>query len=405
MAENWRAYEDLLFALREIHQEREAFDYSERGRARVLIDLIGGPNARTLTLTAAEKRMQPGDLLLDYILGDRRSYLWAVTAEGTKVFELPGRANIVDRVNAFRQAIAMPPGSIPAPFRNLAHGLYRTLCGPAEDLIRQSARITIVPDGVLHYLPFEALIGSDEKYLVENTAVAYAPSASALALLKHPSSETARFEFLGVGAPHQATGGFGRPSGFSPAPLLNAQRELAQIAALFPRGQSSLLAGSKATTAGLRAADLGTYRRIHFATHTLLDERAPGQTGLVLAEAADGSDNGILRAREIRKLRLHAELVVLSACQTGVGRLMRGEGISGLSSAFLDAGAERVVVTGWAVNDIAAADVMREFYSRMSKGGSPAAALRDAKTAMLKTGSAVYRHPYYWAPYVLIGNF
>jgi CHAT domain-containing protein len=118
-----------------------------------------------------------------------------------------------------------------------------------------------------------------------------------------------------------------------------------------------------------------------------------------------GNEDGILRARDILKLRLDADIVVLSACQSGLGKLVRGEGIAGLSQAFLYAGAERVVVSSWEVNDLATSELMKEFYTGLSRNVAPGEALQQAKLAMIRSGAPAYRNPYYWASFVLIGTF
>jgi CHAT domain-containing protein len=177
-----------------------------------------------------------------------------------------------------------------------------------------------------------------------------------------------------------------------------------EIANLYPRNQSKTYLGLAATEAAVKQEDLMGYRRIHFATHAVMDERIPARSGVVLSLVDTGKEDGVLRMPEIFNLDLDADLVVLSACQTGLGKLVRGEGMVGLTRAFLYAGARRVAVSLWEVNDLATADFMKSFYQNM-KGAAPAMALRDAKQAMIHGASPAYRHPYYWAPFVLTGPF
>jgi CHAT domain-containing protein len=147
---------------------------------------------------------------------------------------------------------------------------------------------------------------------------------------------------------------------------------------------------------------LKQYARLHFAAHALLDERTPARSGIVLASS--GKEDGILRTSEVSELDLDADLVVLSACQTGLGKEIRGEGINGLTRAFLQAGARRVAVSLWNVDDRGTADFMNAFYRAMQGGGSPGAGLRAAKLGFVRSASPVERHPFYWAGFVMIGR-
>ena len=137
------------------------------------------------------------------------------------------------------------------------------------------------------------------------------------------------------------------------------------------------------------------------ATHAFVDERAPLRSGLT--PRPGGDDDGILRMNEILALKMNADVVVLSACQTGLGKLVKGEGMVGLTRAFLHAGASRLVVSLWEVNDVATAEFMKLFYGKMKAGFSPASALHEAKLAMRASDVPAYRHPYFWAPFVLVG--
>jgi CHAT domain-containing protein len=390
ISQNWRIYEELVYVLAAQHQERLAFDYAERGRARAFLDILARarPNG-PLTLSAVERQASAsGQVVLDYLLGDRESYLWAVSSSGTQLFRLPPRQQISAQVNAVRQAI-----SAPGPTRDYkapARKLFETLCAPAAALIQSANRLVIVPDGDLHYLPFEALIAPNGKFLVESAAITYAPSPSTLNLLNRTRPVDRRRELAAIGAPRTAS-------------LPFANTELTQIAAMFPAAQTTLLIGNDATAGAVRNAKLSDFKRLHFATHTVFDDRAPAATGIVLTPSAQ--DDGILRSSDILKLHLDADLVVLSACQTGLGKLVRGEGIAGLSQAFLYAGAQRIVVSTWEVNDLATSDLMTSFYRGLTHNIAPAEALQQAKLQLLNSGAPAYRHPYYWASFVNIGAF
>jgi CHAT domain-containing protein len=189
---------------------------------------------------------------------------------------------------------------------------------------------------------------------------------------------------------------YGRPD--LPA-LPYSREEVAGIAALFARNQSSVYLGARATHASVKAEALDGYRYIHFATHGILDEAHPSRSGLALTAAAQ--DDGVLKVDEITGLRIHAEVVTLSACNTGLGELVSGEGMLGLVRSFLYAGAANVAVSLWNVNDDATARLMNSFYRNLSRSLAPQEALRQAKIGLLHQDNILWRHPHFWAPFVL----
>jgi CHAT domain-containing protein len=246
------------------------------------------------------------------------------------------------------------------------------------------------------------------------------PSASELNLLAEPRAARAyeKMDLLAVGDPalasrRQGSRGKGKlPAGVAApvawvaddlrlAALPNTRREVEAIGEMFAPAARKLYFGEGASESLFKLEDLRRYRRIHFATHGLFDAQTIARSGLMLAPG--GGDDGLLTADEIAEMDLEAELVVLSACNTGAGRLANSEGVVGLTRAFLHAGAEEVAVSLWGVSDLTTADFMRQFYGRLSAGVEPAAALREAKLEMI-SGRGAERHPYYWAPFVLVGH-
>ena len=163
-----------------------------------------------------------------------------------------------------------------------------------------------------------------------------------------------------------------------------------------------MLIGEQATEGRLKQLQLADFSLVHLATHGWIDPASPSRSGLVLASDPRSPEDGILQPREILKLSLDAELVTLSACQTGLGELVTGEGMVSLARSFFYAGTDSVVASLWSVNDRASADFMELFYSALADGASKADALRQAKIQLRQR--AAYEHPYYWAPYVLIGR-
>jgi CHAT domain-containing protein/Tfp pilus assembly protein PilF len=366
-----------------------------------------------------------GAVTLEYALGEHQSLLWIVTAKQTRMVPLPGRAEIEQQVASFRAAAARQPKGDFEAWQTPARRLYKILIGPAEASLRGTRNLVIVPDGVLYYLPFEALVSSAEgsaRFLIEEHAVAYAPSATVFGNLLAEPEKQARprsQELLAYGDPTfgsapAAAGnsrlgdllrGVYQSAGIQFPPLPNTRAEVEFIGALYSPARRKIYLGSNATEASIKREYLPSYIRLHFATHAVLDEQVPARSGVVLSLVNTGDEDGILRTNEIFNLELNADLVVLSACESGLGTLVKGEGMVGLTRAFLYAGSPRVVVSLWEVNDHATAEFMKIFYQKMKDGQSPGLALRAAKLDMLHSGSAAYRHPYFWTPFVLVGRF
>jgi CHAT domain-containing protein len=184
------------------------------------------------------------------------------------------------------------------------------------------------------------------------------------------------------------------------------RQEATRLLALTPKNSSFRAIDFQASRTTVLTGDLSQYRYVHFATHGLLDSERPGLSSLVLSmvDAQGKAQDGFLRANEIYNLKLPAELVVLSACQTGLGKEVKGEGLVGLTRGFMYAGAARVVVSLWSVNDKATADLMTKFYQKMLKQGQrPAAALRSAQVEMWKQKQ--WQSPYYWAAFTMQGEW
>jgi CHAT domain-containing protein len=187
------------------------------------------------------------------------------------------------------------------------------------------------------------------------------------------------------------------------APLPFARREVEAIAGLFPAASRRVRIGAEATESAIKQEDLARYRILHLATHGRTDERRPARSGLLFAPG-DREEDGLLQGVEILNFELDADLVVLSACGSGLGRLIRGEGLVGLTRAFFYAGARRLVVSLWNVDDESTAALMRSFYRRLQAGAPSDRALREAKRELLRSDRPAFRFPYYWASFVLIGE-
>lgn len=417
-------YSNLSAILREVDGRRpnravraRAFLAVEQSRARSLLDLLGGggKGSAFAGVEPSAVPLGPEELFLSFELGERRSALWILSSRGLEWRELPSRSAIEREVESFLDAVRLPPRSPENPFerhRERARRLYALLLAPADSELRRATRLILSPDSMLYRLPFEALIapstGGGERYLVETHAVSYTPSAAVLANLRRrrAAPNPAGRSFLGIGQPETASG----PDPESVIPY--AAEEVQRVGALFAPEKRRLLVGAAADERSVKEARLSEFRMLHIAAHGRADERFPLRSALFVgADEATGED-GILRMAEVLELELASDLVVLSGCETGRGRLLRSEGALGFSWAFLSAGASTVAVSLWNVNDRATSELMVAFYEGIVGGREPvdgpevtlADAMARAKRRMLASDRRAYRHPYYWAPFILIGS-
>lgn len=401
----------LEASLGRLEQDRDTFRREMRQKNPRLAAL------RYPTLrTAVEQRAasEPGAVTLAFVLGDERSFVWAISRRGLSGALLPARAEIERRVERFTKAIAARPALAPArAARSLdaeTRGLYRMLLGPVETALAGATRVVVVPDGALHYVPFEALKQGDGSYLLQRVSVSVTPSLTALAVLEaSKSSRAGGHALLAFADPVSAV-----PTARAAERRTGSRRELTAlpftreetraIASIFERGAARVYVGAAAAEGALKREPLAEYRYLHFATHAYTDDARPGRSAIVLSVDPGRTDDGLLQPAEIMSLKLDADLVTLSACGTGLGRLHNGEGIVGLSRAFFFAGARSVTASLWNVNDAATATLMRYFYAGLAKGARKDEALRAAKLKLIASGDAAHAHPYYWAPFVLLGS-
>jgi len=407
----------------------EAFQWSERARARAFLDLVraaGGAAAAVAPLSLEQARAllrSDREALLAYSLGDSSSSLWVVTRRAWKRFALPPRPALRARAEILRRGLADPVSAEERRTRAAARALYQALVAPAEPLLKGVTHLVVAPDGPLALVPFEALLARDVPegapaprgaYLVERWEVSYTPSATALATRAGsaaargivalgdarfaPDSGATPVAEAGAAA---AEGGAGVGGAAALAPLPNTAAEVAALRALAGTRPVETLTGAAATRANLLAAlERTPAQLVHLATHGEANEVEPQRSGLWLAW--DGAAPGFLSVRDVLGLRLGADLVTLSACETGTGRLERGEGVLGLARAFLAAGSRSVVVSLWKVNDRSTAALMERFYRPLLTKGVPReTALAAAKRALLADPET--RSPFHWAPFVLVG--
>ncbi|HEY0763732.1 MAG TPA: CHAT domain-containing tetratricopeptide repeat protein [Pyrinomonadaceae bacterium] len=389
-------------------------------------------------------------LLLEYSLGEKGSYLWAVTPTSFSSYELPPRATIdaaarrcYELLTARNQFVKFETADekrervrqADAEYPKAAAALSEMLLGPVAAQLG-GKRVLVVPDGALEYLPFAALTiprqSSAFVPLMVEHEVTSIPSASTLAILRRELQGRAAAEkVVAVFADpvfdktdervsavlsrssggHHVTPEVRQPANFSdelPAlPRLPYTRQEAEaILALVPATAQKAALGFEANRVTAMSEELSKYRIIHFATHSFLDSMHPELSGIALSmlDRQGKPQEGYLRSYEVFNLKLGAELVVLSGCRTGLGKEVKGEGLYGMTRGFMYAGSKRVVVSLWDVQDQATARLMSDFYRGLlgTKRLNPAAALRAAQLAIWREGR--WQAPYYWAGFVLQGE-
>ena len=384
-----------------------------------------------------ERVLDDESLLLEYDLGEERSHLWAVTRESLKSYQLPPRKDVEALARRVHELlVASRERGKRAAWQGPARELSRMVLGPvASDL--SGKRLLVVADGALQYVPFAALprpSGGGLVPLVAGHEVLSLPSASVMAVLRrelagrpsagrtvavladpvlrpddprvrlHPMQGSAgpvpSAKASDVERSASETGATGLPR------LPFTRREARAIASLAPRGGALVALDFEANRETVTRPELAQYRVVHFATHGLLNSQHPELSGIVLSlvDEQGKARDGFLRLHDLYNMRLGADVVVLSACQTALGKDVKGEGLVSLTRGFMYAGAPRVVASLWNVRDDATSELMKRFYTRMLKGGrTPAAALRAAQISMWREPR--FQAPYYWAAFVLQGEW
>ncbi|MEG4428927.1 CHAT domain-containing protein [Microcoleus sp. F10_A2] len=394
-----------------------------------------------LTLPEIQKQiLDENTILLQYSLGKDRSYLWVVTSTGVTSYELPKRADIETAAKNFLETITSPiQRDIPQQVAQASANLGQVILQPAAAQLGNK-RLLIVPDGVLHYTPFQALNisqtagqNTNVPLIVEHEIITL-PSASTLAILRQnygdrkppsrnlailadpvfsPEDErikgkitqatTEKLEANNLGL-NQSLRASNRQ--WPPERLAFTRQEAQTISSLFPSASSTQKIDFDASRTTATDGSLANYQIVHFATHGLANSQNPELSGIVMSMVDDKGNlvNGFLRLTDIFNLKLAANLVVLSACQSGMGQNVRGEGMVGLTRGFMYAGAQRVAVSLWNVDDEGTSVLMQKFYQKMVQQKlAPAAALRAAQIEMMQEEK--WKSPYYWAAFTLQGEW
>ena len=348
-------------------------------------------------------------VFLEYMLGDKQSLAWAVGANGIRFAILPGRSRIQALVTAWRRDLtesvtALTAASLRAREDRQSRQLYDILIAPFGDWMAHARHLLIAPDGVLGYLPFEAMRSRDGTLLIEHCSISYSQSASATLELRamKRNSPAPKKALLAFGDADYGSAGGAKTGAANWTPLPNTRHEVLGISRLYEGNQQASYLGAAASVAQVRERDLRDYRYLHFAVHGFVDENEPARSGLVLSADRAAPGSGILRMEDIALLRTNADLVTLSACRTGIGRLLLGEGLMALGRAFFYAGAHTVIATLWDVNDLSTAGLMQGLYEQLNAGLGPEDALRQAKLRMLRGNRDLWRDPHFWAPFIVL---
>ena len=409
------------FALTQLGNAQQAFDYSESSRARSLLDTSTGDwrvadedKTPDLRFSSASKprpldqirvNLPPRAQLLQFAVLKDKLIIWYVSRERFEhaVVNISSDA-LMDKVDRLLALVTTPPRDNSNQLQTIAAELYNLLIAPVAQFLDQGKQLCIVPDKILNLLPFNVLLSSSsQRYLIQDFALSYASSAnlfvrdSELATTKERASE----RLLGVGNPS-----FDRTAFPELADLPSASKEVEGIVGLY-EPSSLLLRGPEAKKSAVLSA-IRDVDVLHLASHYLPDTASPMMSKLILAgNSREPSDTSVLHPYEIYRLKpLRVRLAVLAGCRTGVEGYVNGEGAIGLGRPFSAAGVPLVVASLWSVDSQATTELMIEFHRlRKQKSLSSAQALQAAQVQMLQNGNTNYRSPYYWASFSLTGGY
>ncbi|HWR15365.1 MAG TPA: CHAT domain-containing protein [Terriglobales bacterium] len=367
----------------------DALAVAEHSRAQTLAEGLGIKSPSTGRLEPSDIARRQGAVILAYWLKPERSYLWAITAAKIELFSLPADSEINALVRNYRKALTGPRDPLETANPS-GQELYKLLVGPAEKLIAAGSRVVVIAEGSLHELNFETLLATTPKlhYWIEDVTIRNANSLLLLGpALAVPDGRNP--SLLLIGNPVS-------PSSEFPA-LEQADEEMRDVVTHFDHNRKLVIEGANATPDAYLASSPERYSYIHFVAHATASRLSPLDSAVVLSRRGDAYK---LYAREIVQKPLTADLVTISACYGSGNRAYSGEGLVGLSWAFLRAGARNVIAALWEANDASTPQLMDTMYNGLSRGEDPATALRTAKLEMMKSNN-VFRRPFYWAPFQL----
>jgi CHAT domain-containing protein len=388
-------YRDYAAFLIASQKEDAALQLLDIGRARTLTEGLGLADQHPERAVDAQALARKLDsVILFYSLGPEKSWMWVVTPHRTRLVPLPGQSTIEVQVRNYQNAILKSND----PLRDVnpsAQMLYDTLVGPAAAMIPRGSKVVIISDGILTGLNFETLLTPEAggaHYWIEDVTIRNANSIRMLSRLDSGSSLEHQKKLLLIGNP-VATG-----TGYDG--LVNAFAEIRGIAKHFPQQGETIVTQSGAVPGAYAQSKPDDFSYIHFVAHGTASRLDPLDSAVVLSPPPDNPENFKLYARDIMHYPLHARLVTISACYGSGLRSYAGEGLVGLSWAFLRAGAHNVIGALWEVNDASTPLLMDRLYGELAAGSPPEAALRAAKLSLIHS-QAVYRKPLYWGGFQL----
>lgn len=388
-------YDDYLHFLVGRGKTAEALQVAEYYRGRTLAEGLGflqrGTSSNPDRANAQAIARKVGGTILFYWLGEKQSYLWAATAQKLKLFPLPARSEIEPAAQRYRKALSEQQEFLQTADAD-GRALYRTLVAPAQEFLPKNAKVVIIPDGALNTLNFETLLTTDPNphYWIEDVTITDASSLHLLAASRAGSKPGGKLLLLG--------------DALAPNPdypqLRKAAAEMQSIEKHFPAAEQQVFAREQATPPTYLTGKPEQFAYIHFVAHGTASRSSPLDSAIVLSRSSAQEDSFKLYARDIIHRPLHADLVTISTCYGAGARAYSGEGLVGLSWAFLRAGAHNVIGALWEVSDDSTPRLMDDLYGQLKKGSRPEAALRAAKISMLHSSSQ-FKKPFFWAPFQL----
>ena len=390
----YQAYVDTLV---EQNDDPHALRVVESGRAKVLSERLGRdlqPQQFESKASFERAAAATNSAILSFWLAPERSFAWLITAQRVERFPLPGSAEIEQLVTKYRETVEHSLRDPIAASDPAGLALWHALLEKIAPCIPKGTSLIVIPDGPLHRLNLETLIVPSPKphYWIEDVQIAVSPSITIAASKPAAAAPTAP-ALLVIGAPNYA--------GTSYDPLPDAATEIRSIESHFPKWKETVYEGAKASPSAYAQSNPAAFSLIHFAAHAEANHERPLESSIILSQA--GGHNKLL-ARDVTDIPIHASLVTISACRSAGTRAYAGEGLMGFAWAFLNAGARAVVAGLWDVSDSSTGQLMDRLYAGIAAGEEPAAALRNAKLALLN-GPPNFRKPFYWAPFqVYLGS-
>ena len=389
-------YDDYVDFLVAHGRSNDALNIAELSRARTLTEGLASTAADDLSAPSKFDPQQTARKLnaslLFYWVGHEQSYLWVITPAKMSYFKLPSASVIEPVVSEYRKAL-LRMRDVQDDGSTEGKRLYAMLVEPAKKLIPPGSRVIVLPSEGLYGLNFETLVVPDPQphFWIEDVTLTTRSSLTMLAASANRPTPSDKTLFL-VGATKPPNPPF--------APLPQAAEEMKQVRKYFPGAQTRVLEGSSATPTAFLKSNPEQYSYLHFVTHGTASHIRPLESAVILSLEGDSYK---LYARDIVQHRLNASLVTISACNGAGTRAYSGEGLVGLSWAFLRAGAHNVIGALWEVSDASTPQLMDAFYRELFQGKDPATALRDAKLGLLRSADpdSVFRKPFYWAPFQL----